>query len=148
MFYLAGIFCLFVTLVLIIYSIVIFKQQKKIDRQAAKIKRLQIDLSDESHAQHWNMLWTFIRNKFNVFKREDGTWNGGKAVKQIFIAMREEFGTFTKKQMSFIEELVMLLREVVDEQREWELNQTPINKDIEFDGQGGFRVINTEPSKN
>ena len=131
----------------------IVRGQEMVDlirRQQATIIRLKKpNFKDKKHQEQWNYLWYVIREKMNIVQREDGTWNGGQPAKEILKMLKTEFGKFNADQMHFITLLIVQIRKVLDEQREYEAAMNPIGKDIVFDKEGGFSIIDrAKPSNN
>lgn len=125
-------------------------RDQTIGRQAAKIKRLSKKpcLKDAEHAENWNCLWHQIREKFHIYKEADGSWSGGQAAKEIFKMMKTEYGRYNLDQMVFMGQLVNQISNVIETQRERQAALSPVGKEVVFDGEGGYKVVSIEPSRN
>lgn len=107
------------------------------------------NLKNKDCANEWNDLWSLIRYRFNIYKMPDGMWHGGQHGKEIMKLMRAEFGTFNKEQILFMRQMILLLCKVKAAQREYEAKINPIDKDIIFDAEGGFSIVDKlKPSVN
>lgn len=103
---------------------------------------------DKCHADKWNGLWDRIRLRFNIY-RQGNQWHGGQPALEIYKTLRSEFGKFDEQQIDTMTRLFTLLAQAQEQQREYAAAMNPIDKDIVFDGEGGYKVISKiKPSNN
>jgi hypothetical protein len=87
------------------------KENSELKRRCDRLERSQKSkCRTQAHADRWNKLWAVIRKKFNLVKRQDGTWSGGQPAQEILNLMRANFGTFSIKEIEFMEQLVNFIR--------------------------------------
>lgn len=124
--------------------------QDLVTRQTNTIQRLRNpNFKDKKHQEQWNYLWYVLREKLNIVQHEDGSWHGGQPAKEILKMMRTEFGKFNADQMYFITLLIVQIRKVLDNQKEYELAMNPVDKDIVFNDEGGYSIVDrVKPSNN
>ena len=136
-------FCVVLSLAVVYFACTSSSQRHTIRSQAARIAWLRRtkNLKTKEHAENWNDLWLVIRDKYEIYKLQDGTWSG-QAAKEIFKMLKTEFGKFDNDQTHFITQLVIQLRNVVENHRKYELSLNPLEQDVIFDDEGGYQIVN------
>lgn len=108
--------------------------------QASLIKVLKESLELQPHTEEWNHVQDLIIEQFGGSFVSTG-WNDYYSPKRrLCRLLREQHGKMNLEQIHFIITLVHQIRELANESMD-EVATSPIDQDIEFDSEGGFRVV-------